>query len=156
SLHVGTPFPGIVRESARRIMDPRTLELFRCLQSGPFDETGWKQIQRLLSGQCRVLRGRGDLATLAEIVQLLEGWANAAVSGRLRAAALGDAADIAERELRQVSLADDLRARAVTQTRSTLVQRTPTNAVPTVEVEPPGGVQLDEAIAVAESALEEE
>src|ERR1700759_1271780 len=105
-------------------MDPRTLELFRCLQSGPYDEAAWKQIQRLLVGQRRALRGRNDFATLAEIVQLLEAWAQAANTGRLRSAALGEAAEIAERELRQVSLADDLRARAVAEVRSALERNT--------------------------------
>ncbi|MET0384908.1 MAG: hypothetical protein ABW321_03065 [Polyangiales bacterium] len=93
-------------------MDPRTLELFRCLQSGPFDASGLQQIRRLLDSQRRLLRGSGDLATLAELVQLLEGWASSAGVGSTGAAALIEAAEIAERELWQVSLANDLRARA--------------------------------------------
>lgn len=134
-------------------MDSRTLELFRCLQSGPYDESGFKQIQRLLSGQCRVLRSRNDLATLAEIVQLLEGWANAAVSGRLRAAALGEAAEIAERELRQLSLADDLRERAAQRTRADA--RVSVTSARTVQMEPtPKETTLDEAIAAWEDFLE--
>ena len=142
-------------------MDPRTLELFRSLQSGPYDEAAWKQIQRLLIGQRRALRGRNDVATLAEIVQLLEAWAQAANTGRLRSVALGEAAEIAERELRQVSLADDLRGRAVAEVRSALERNTHAHpvgstAAVTMAVEQVADTELDEAIAACEAALDVE
>jgi hypothetical protein len=129
-------------------MDSRTLELFRCLQSGPFDEAGLKQIQRLLGSQRRALAAKSDLATLGEIIQLLEGWAIAAGNGKLSAAALGEAAEIAERDLRQVVLANELRARAVHAGRRTA---DPTIEVPHVEAT---AEELTAAIERAESALD--
>jgi len=94
-------------------MDESTLELFRSLQSGPYDDAGLKRIQRHLGSQRRKLRTAGDLSTLTELVQLLEAWARAADSGRVGAVALGEAADIVERDLLQISWANELRARAV-------------------------------------------
>lgn len=94
-------------------MDPRTLDLFRCLQSGPYDEGGLRNIERLLGSQRRALRHAEDWDALGELVQLLESFASAAGGGKVTAAALGAAAEIAEQELRQVAWADSLRDRAV-------------------------------------------
>jgi hypothetical protein len=93
-------------------MDPRTLDLFRCLQSGPYDEAGFQHIERLLGSQRRQLRAAADWDALEELVQLLDAWAGDAGGGKLTAAALGAAAEIAEQELRQVAWADALRERA--------------------------------------------
>lgn len=93
-------------------MDPRTLDLLRCLQSGPYDDVGLQHIERLLGSQRRLLRAAGDWDAIEEVVQLLEAWASAAGGGKVTAAALGAAAEIAEQELRQVAWADSLRERA--------------------------------------------
>lgn len=99
-------------------MESGTLELLRCLQSGPFDESNWKHIRATLRGQRRYLRAQNDLATLTDLVQLLESWAQACDNPRLGAEALREAADIAERELAQVERANDLRKRALTHSHS--------------------------------------
>ena len=91
-------------------MDPLTLELFRCLQSEPYDESGLQRIRGLLSKQRRALAGQGDVAMLGEIVHLLEDWALAAADARVGVRALQDAASIAERELKDPALAVRLRA----------------------------------------------
>jgi hypothetical protein len=94
-------------------MDSLTLELFRTLQSGPYDEPGLTRIRGLLRTQRRALRAHNDLATLNEIIELLTCWAVAACDVRLGAIAFREAADIAQYELRQPSLAKELRTRAV-------------------------------------------
>ena len=139
----------IVRAASVQTMDSRTLELFRCLQSGPFDDAGLKQIQRLLGSQRRALAAKNDLGTLQEIIQLLEGWAIASGSRRLSAAAFGEAAEIAERDLRQPSLANELRTRAITAGRQ---RSDPTIEVPHAEATTE---ELTAAIARAEAELEE-
>jgi hypothetical protein len=93
-------------------MDPLTLELFRCLQSAPYDESGLQSMRGLLSRQRRALSTQRDLATLGEIVQLLEAWAEAAGETRAGMQAREEAASIAERELRDAALAARLRAGA--------------------------------------------
>jgi len=93
-------------------MDSQTLELFRCLQSGPYDETGLERIRRLLQTQRRLLRMKNDTATLAEIIELMQGWAEATPEPRLATLAMLEASDIAERELRQPERAAQLRAEA--------------------------------------------
>jgi len=94
-------------------MDPQTLELLRCLQSGPYDEPAWKHHRDLLRTQRRVLRAQHDSNTLADLVQLLEVWSKNCESPRTGADVLREAADIAERDLSKTSLATDLRRRAV-------------------------------------------
>lgn len=94
-------------------MDPQTLELLRCLQSGPYDEPAWKHHRDLLRKQRRVLRAQHDLNTLADLVQLLEVWAKNCESPRTGADVLREAADVAERDLSKSPLATDLRRRAV-------------------------------------------
>jgi tetratricopeptide (TPR) repeat protein len=91
-------------------MDPLTLELFRCLQSEPYDESGLQRIRGLLSKQRRALAAQRDVAMLGEIVHLLEDWALAAADARVGVRALQDAASIAERELKDSALAARLRA----------------------------------------------
>jgi tetratricopeptide (TPR) repeat protein len=91
-------------------MDPLTLELFRCLQSEPYDESGLQRIRSLLSKQRRALAAQRDLAMLGEIVHLLEDWAMSAADPRVGVRALQDAASIAERELKDPALAARLRA----------------------------------------------
>ena len=94
-------------------MDPLTLELLRCLQSGPYDEPAWKHHRDMLRKQRRVLRAQHDLSTLADLVQLLEVWSKNCESPRAGADVLREAADIAERDLSKSSVATDLRRRAV-------------------------------------------
>jgi tetratricopeptide (TPR) repeat protein len=94
-------------------MDEGTLELLRCLQAGPYDESSWKQIRGLLRTQRRLIRAQQDASTLADLVQLLESWAQACDDPRIAAEALREAAEIAERELTNPALAADLRRRAV-------------------------------------------
>jgi hypothetical protein len=96
-------------------MDPQTLELLRCLQSGPYDEPAWRHLRDLLRTQRRVLRAQQDLSTLTDIVQLLDVWAQTSESPRASAEVLREAADLAERDLSQPGLAADLRKRAVAQ-----------------------------------------
>jgi tetratricopeptide (TPR) repeat protein len=93
-------------------MDSQTLELFRCLQSGPYDEAGLEHIRGLLQPQRRLLRSRNDLATLVEIIELLQGWAEAAPNPSVGTLAMLEASDIAERDLRQPERAAQLRAQA--------------------------------------------
>jgi hypothetical protein len=94
-------------------MDPQTLELLRCLQSGPYDEPAWKHHRDLLRTQRRVLRAQNDSSTLTDIVHLLDVWSNNCESPRTGADVLREAADVAERDLGQTALAADLRKRAV-------------------------------------------
>jgi tetratricopeptide (TPR) repeat protein len=93
-------------------MDSQTLELFRCLQSGPYDEAGLEHIRGLLQPQRRLLRARNDLLTLIEIIELLQGWAEATSDPSVGTLAMLEASDIAERELRQPERAAQLRAQA--------------------------------------------
>jgi tetratricopeptide (TPR) repeat protein len=93
-------------------MDSQTLELFRCLQSGPYDEAGLEHIRGLLKPQRRLLRARNDLATLLEVVELMQGWAESAADPSVGTLAILEASDIAERELRQPERAAQLRAQA--------------------------------------------
>src|SRR5262245_10914466 len=92
-------------------MDSLTLELFKRLQAGPYDASHWEQIQRLLHSQRRVLRGKRELETLTEIVELLEAWALGAEDPQLGAAVLAETAEIAEHDLERPALAEELRAR---------------------------------------------
>lgn len=94
-------------------MDDETLELLRCLQSGPYDEAAWKTVRSLLRTQRRLLRAQQDLGTLTDIVHLLDVWSQTCESPRVGADALREAADIAERDLSQAPLAADLRKRAL-------------------------------------------
>jgi hypothetical protein len=94
-------------------MDPQTLELLRCLQSGPYDEPAWKHHRDLLRMQRRVLRAQNDSSTLTDIVHLLDVWSKNCESPRTGADVLREAADVAERDLSQTALAADLRKRAV-------------------------------------------
>jgi len=93
-------------------MDSLTHALFRCLQHGPFDESGLKRIRGLLRTQRRVLRAQKDQTTLGDVVQLLQQWADASTEPQLAANALAEAAEIAEMELRQPVLANELRTKA--------------------------------------------
>ncbi|HEY2735478.1 MAG TPA: hypothetical protein VGI70_15880, partial [Polyangiales bacterium] len=96
-------------------MEPLTLELFRCLQSEPYDESGLTQIRDLLSRQRQLARAKQNLSTLADLIPLLEGWAIGAGPGRLASEALLEAADIAENELGKSDLAMRLRSSAAAQ-----------------------------------------
>jgi hypothetical protein len=94
-------------------MDPQTLELLSSLQAGPYDEPAWKHHRGMLRTQRRVLRAQQDLSTLADLVQLLDTWAQNCGSPRVAAEVLREAADVAERDLSQAAAAADLRKRAV-------------------------------------------
>ncbi|HEX4354467.1 MAG TPA: AgmX/PglI C-terminal domain-containing protein, partial [Polyangiales bacterium] len=96
-------------------MEPLTLELFRCLQSEPYDESGLSQIRSLLSKQRGLARAKRNLSTLADLIPLLEDWASAAGPGRVASDALLEAADIAEKELGKHDLATRLRTSAAAQ-----------------------------------------
>lgn len=95
-------------------MDPQTLELLRCLQSGPYDESAWKRLREMLRTQRRVLRAQQDSSTLTDLMHLLDTWAEACDNHRVGADVLREAADVAERDLSQPAIAADLRKRAVT------------------------------------------
>lgn len=94
-------------------MEASTLDLYRLLQSGPYDEAGLAQIRRMLAGQRRTLRARHDLQTLHELTALLREWAQAAGGGKISAGALADAADIAELDLHDARAAEELRTQAI-------------------------------------------
>lgn len=94
-------------------MDPQTLELLRCLQSGPYDEPAWKHLRGMLRTQRRVLRAQQDLATLTDLVSLLDTWSRNCVDPRIAAEILREAADVAERDLSQTATSAELRKRAV-------------------------------------------
>ncbi|MGD8862977.1 MAG: hypothetical protein PVI30_23390, partial [Myxococcales bacterium] len=88
-------------------MDPKTLELLKALQSGAFDADTLDIVEDLLESQRRELMEVEDLATLADISELLEVWAESAPTG-LAARAVALAADVAERELDQPERAAQL------------------------------------------------
>lgn len=94
-------------------MDTSTFDLYRVLQSGPFDEAGLSQVKRLLGGQRRLLRGKSDWKTLEQLIDMLQDWALAAGGGWLGASALAEAAEIAELDLRNVARAEQLRSQAI-------------------------------------------
>jgi hypothetical protein len=131
-------------------MDPQTLELFRSLQVGPYDDLGLTQLRKQLVPQRRALSASADLATLGEIVELLASWAQAAGPGRIAAGALGEAADIAERELADIARATALRDRAVALARS---GDAPASTAPRTSAAAPGAREIQTSTA---SALDRE
>ncbi|HET8940069.1 MAG TPA: AgmX/PglI C-terminal domain-containing protein [Polyangiales bacterium] len=94
-------------------MDTSTFDLYRVLQSGPYDEAGLSQVKRLIGGQRRLLRGNSDWGTLEQLIQMLQDWARAAGGGWLGASALAEAAEIAELDLRNTARAEQLRSQAI-------------------------------------------
>jgi outer membrane biosynthesis protein TonB/tetratricopeptide (TPR) repeat protein len=88
-------------------MDPQTLELLRLLQASAHDAESYAQIRSLLAGQRRKLAAADDRATLADISELLEVWAEGAPPG-MAAGALNEAALIAEEDLEQAERAVQL------------------------------------------------
>jgi hypothetical protein len=95
-----------------------TTDLYRVLQSGPYDEAGLSQVKRLLAGERTSLRRKNDLHALEQLIPLLQEWAAAAGGGWLSASALAEAADIAEIELRNTARAELLRSQAIVTGRS--------------------------------------
>src|ERR1700712_1149475 len=95
-------------------MDANTFELYRALESGPYDEAGLSQVKRLLGAERRVLRANNDLRALEQLIPMLQRWATAAAGGWLRPSALGEAAEIAELDLRNTARAEELRTQAIT------------------------------------------
>ena len=94
-------------------MDTSTFDLYRVLQSGPYDEAGLSQVKRLIGGQRRLLRGKSDWSTLEQLIQMLQEWAIAAGGGWLSASALAEAAEIAELDLHNTARAEQLRSQAI-------------------------------------------
>lgn len=94
-------------------MDPNTSELYSALESGPYDEAGLTQLKRLLTVERRALRAKNDLPALELLIPALQQWAAAAGGGWLSASALGEAAEIAELELRNTARAEELRTQAI-------------------------------------------
>ncbi len=88
-------------------MDPKTLELLKALQGDGRDEDTLGIVEDLLAGQRPLLHAAEDLATLADISELLEVWAEGAPA-ELAARALLHASSIAERELEQAERAAQL------------------------------------------------
>ncbi len=139
-------------------MESGTLELLRCLQSGPYDESGWKNIRNLLRGQRRYLRAEADTSTLSDLVQLLESWSRGCENPRLGAEALREAADIAERELHQSERAVELRKRALTLSHGTGAGAGALRA-PVAQAQPRprnDAHELDREIETCEAALNEQ
>ena len=134
-------------------MDEGTLELLRCLQSGPYDESSWKQIRDLLRTQRRVLRAQQDSSTAADLVQLLESWSEAAEDPRIASEALREAADIADRELTNPELAADFRKRAVSVSHTEEKPRVGTNPHASLAQRRIASGDLDGAIDAYERAL---
>src|SRR4051795_5012757 len=88
-------------------MDPQTLELLRVLQSGGHDSRSFEGIAALLATQRPRLAAADDRATLADVSELLEVWAESAPPA-MAAAALIHAAQIAEDDLQQAERAVQL------------------------------------------------
>jgi hypothetical protein len=133
-------------------MDPQTLELLRCLQSGPYDEPAWKHLREMLRTQRRVLRAQQDLSTIKDLLQLLDNWAQACDNPRIAADVLREAADVAERDLSQPAAAADLRKRAVTLGK--LEARGASSPQATTGTRRKDPKDLNEAIEAYERALE--
>src|SRR5436190_9472614 len=81
-------------------MEPKTLELLRLLQPGVHDVQTFDTIRSLLTTQRSRLAEVDDRATLADLSELLEVWAEGAPP-QMAAAALMEAAQIAEQHLEQ-------------------------------------------------------
>ncbi|MDD9935028.1 MAG: hypothetical protein OXT09_15560, partial [Myxococcales bacterium] len=93
-------------------MDSATDELLRVLETGSPDEQALSRVEALLARQRVPLAADGELATLADLSELLEDWAAdgpAAVSAR----SLVLAASIAAVELSQAERAESLVSRAL-------------------------------------------
>jgi hypothetical protein len=88
-------------------MDQQTLELLRVLQSGERDPGTLRQLQALLPPERARLTAADDRATLADISELLEVWADTAPPP-LAAAATAEAAEIADTDLEQAERAIQL------------------------------------------------
>jgi len=88
-------------------MDQQTFELLRVLQSGERSETGLAQVRSLLDPQRRALHAADDRASLSDISELLEVWAESAPPPQA-AAAIAHAGQIAEQDLEQAERAVQL------------------------------------------------
>src|SRR5689334_14697656 len=81
-------------------MDPRTLELLRLLQADQHDAGTLDSIREQFREQRKELAAKDDRATLDELCELLEAWAEGA-TGDLASAALHEAALSIEEDLEQ-------------------------------------------------------
>ncbi|HMI93066.1 MAG TPA: AgmX/PglI C-terminal domain-containing protein [Polyangiales bacterium] len=88
-------------------MDQQTFELLRVLQSGERSEQGLAQVRSLLDPQRRALHAADDRASLSDISELLEVWAESAPPPQA-AAAIAHAGQIAEQDLEQAERAVQL------------------------------------------------
>src|SRR5262249_5633035 len=85
-------------------MEQQTLELLRALQSSERDGRAFTHIRTLLPTERTRLAAAEDRATLADISELLEMWADSAPK-ELAAAAAAEAAQIADEDLEQAERA---------------------------------------------------
>jgi hypothetical protein len=88
-------------------MNQQTLELLRRLQSSERDAQAFESIRSLLASQRSHLVSEDDRATLADLSELLEVWAETATPD-LAAAATASAAQIADEDLEQAERAVQL------------------------------------------------
>ena len=88
-------------------MEQQTLDLLRALQSKERDSGALAKIQTLLASERSKLVAADDRATLAEVSEMLEEWADTAAPA-LGAQAVVQAAQIAEQDLQQAERAVQL------------------------------------------------
>ena len=94
-------------------MDPKTLELIRILQAGPYDNSAFQRIQQLLPDVRDRLRASGDRESLAEVTELLQQWAGSAVDPAAASLALYEGGELAEQMLGDPTRAAEMFSQSV-------------------------------------------